>query len=161
MAKEKGRKLIAQNKKARHDYTIIDTYECGLVLTGTEVKSLRQGRASLVDGFVSVESGEAWLYNVHVPEYSQGTWTNHSARRKRKLLLHREEIDKLDSKTGETGNTIVPLSLYFKDGRAKVEIALAKGKKEYDKRQSLREKQDTRETNRVISAVKRKERGEL
>ncbi|MFC6514072.1 SsrA-binding protein SmpB [Streptomyces goshikiensis] len=157
----KGRKLIAQNKKARHDYTIIDTYECGLVLTGTEVKSLRQGRASLVDGFVSVESGEAWLYNVHVPEYSQGTWTNHSARRKRKLLLHREEIDKLDSKTGETGNTIVPLALYFKDGRAKVEIALAKGKKEYDKRQALREKQDTRETNRVISAVKRKERGQL
>ncbi|MCX4693068.1 SsrA-binding protein SmpB [Streptomyces sp. NBC_01408] len=161
MAKEKGRKLIAQNKKARHDYTIIDTYECGLVLTGTEVKSLRQGRASLVDGFVSVESGEAWLYNVHVPEYSQGTWTNHSARRKRKLLLHREEIDKLDSKTGETGNTIVPLALYFKDGRAKIEIALAKGKKEYDKRQSLREKQDTRETNRVISAVKRKERAQL
>ncbi|MBT2472832.1 SsrA-binding protein SmpB [Streptomyces sp. ISL-66] len=161
MAKETGRKLIAQNKKARHDYTIIDTYECGLVLTGTEVKSLRQGRASLVDGFVSVESGEAWLYNVHVPEYSQGTWTNHSARRKRKLLLHREEIDKLDSKTGETGNTIVPLSLYFKDGRAKIEIALAKGKKEYDKRQALREKQDTRETNRVISAVKRKERGRL
>ncbi|MGW6869413.1 SsrA-binding protein SmpB [Streptomyces sp. NPDC054904] len=161
MAKETGRKMIAQNKKARHDYTIIDTYECGLVLTGTEVKSLRQGRASLVDGFVSVESGEAWLYNVHVPEYSQGTWTNHSARRKRKLLLHREEIDKLDSKTGETGNTIVPLALYFKDGRAKVEIALAKGKKEYDKRQSLREKQDTRETNRVISAVKRKERGQL
>ncbi|MCX5406917.1 SsrA-binding protein SmpB [Streptomyces sp. NPDC101733] len=161
MAKETGRKLIAQNKKARHDYTIIDTYECGLVLTGTEVKSLRQGRASLVDGFVSVESGEAWLYNVHVPEYSQGTWTNHSARRKRKLLLHREEIDKLDSKTGETGNTIVPLALYFKDGRAKIEIALAKGKKEYDKRQSLREKQDTRETNRVISAVKRKERGQL
>ncbi|CAM5458324.1 SsrA-binding protein [Streptomyces avidinii] len=161
MAKETGRKLIAQNKKARHDYTIIDTYECGLVLTGTEVKSLRQGRASLVDGFVSVESGEAWLYNVHVPEYSQGTWTNHSARRKRKLLMHREEIDKLDSKTGETGNTIVPLSLYFKDGRAKIEIALAKGKKEYDKRQAMREKQDTRETNRVISAVKRKERGQL
>ncbi|MFD5146650.1 SsrA-binding protein SmpB [Streptomyces sp. NPDC058401] len=161
MAKETGRKLIAQNKKARHDYTIIGTYECGLVLTGTEVKSLRQGRASLVDGFVSVESGEAWLYNVHVPEYSQGTWTNHSARRKRKLLLHREEIDKLESKTGETGNTIVPLALYFKDGRAKIEIALAKGKKEYDKRQSLREKQDTRETNRVISAVKRKERGQL
>ncbi|MBT2450669.1 SsrA-binding protein SmpB [Streptomyces sp. NPDC060048] len=161
MAKETGRKLIAQNKKARHDYTIIDTYECGLVLTGTEVKSLRQGRASLVDGFVSVESGEAWLYNVHVPEYSQGTWTNHSARRKRKLLLHREEIDKLESKTGETGNTIVPLALYFKDGRAKIEIALAKGKKEYDKRQALREKQDTRETNRVISAVKRKERAQL
>lgn len=159
MAKEKGRKLIAQNKKARHDYTILDTYECGLVLTGTEVKSLRQGRASLVDGFVSMEGNEAWLYNVHVPEYSQGTWTNHSARRKRKLLMHREEINKLDSKSQESGHTIVPLSLYFKDGRAKVEIALAKGKKEYDKRQTLREKQDTRETNRAIAAVKRKQRG--
>ncbi|MEU9145159.1 SsrA-binding protein SmpB [Streptomyces sp. NPDC048349] len=159
MAKEKGRKLIAQNKKARHDYTILDTYECGLVLTGTEVKSLRQGRASLVDGFVSVEGREAWLYNVHVPEYSQGTWTNHSARRKRKLLMHREEIDKLERKADESGHTIVPLSLYFKDGRAKVEIALAKGKKEYDKRQTLREKQDTRETNRAISAIRRKQRG--
>ncbi|MFF8264016.1 SsrA-binding protein SmpB [Streptomyces virginiae] len=159
MAKEKGRKLIAQNKKARHDYAIIDTYECGLVLTGTEVKSMRQGRASLVDGFVSVEGREAWLYNVHVPEYSQGTWTNHSARRKRKLLMHREEIDKLERKADESGHTIVPLSLYFKDGRAKVEIALAKGKKEYDKRQTLREKQDTRETNRAISAIRRKQRG--
>ncbi|MFJ6717903.1 SsrA-binding protein SmpB [Streptomyces sp. NPDC091259] len=159
MAKEKGRKLIAQNKKARHDYTIIDTYECGLVLTGTEVKSLRQGRASLVDGFVSVEGSEAWLYNVHVPEYSQGTWTNHSARRKRKLLMHREEIDKLERKADESGHTIVPLTLYFKDGRAKIEIALAKGKKEYDKRQTLREKQDTRETNRAISAIRRKQRG--
>ncbi|MEU1575877.1 SsrA-binding protein SmpB [Streptomyces collinus] len=159
MAKEKGRKLIAQNKKARHDYLIIDTYEAGLVLTGTEVKSLRQGRASLVDGFVQLDGNEAWLHNVHVPEYSQGTWTNHSARRKRKLLLHRAEIDKLASKTGETGHTIVPLALYFKDGRAKVEIALAKGKKEYDKRQALREKQDRRETDRAIAAVKRKQRG--
>ncbi|MEU3772644.1 SsrA-binding protein SmpB [Streptomyces sp. NPDC032472] len=160
MAKEKGRKLIAQNKKARHDYTILDTYECGIVLTGTEVKSLRQGRASLVDGFVSVEGREAWMYNVHVPEYSQGTWTNHSARRKRKLLMHREEIDKLESKAQETGHTVVPLALYFKDGRAKVEIGLAKGKKEYDKRQALREKQDTRETNRAIAAARRRQRGE-
>ncbi|MCF3183887.1 MULTISPECIES: SsrA-binding protein SmpB [unclassified Streptomyces] len=159
MAKEKGRKLIAQNKKARHDYAIIDTYECGIVLTGTEVKSLRQGRASLVDGFVSVESREVWMYNVHVPEYSQGTWTNHSARRKRKLLMHREEIDKLERKADESGHTVVPLALYFKDGRAKVEIALAKGKKEYDKRQTLREKQDTRETQRTISAIRRKQRG--
>ncbi|GAA3206045.1 MULTISPECIES: SsrA-binding protein SmpB [Streptomyces] len=158
MAKEKGRKLIAQNKKARHDYLIIDTYEAGLVLTGTEVKSLRQGRASLVDGFVQLDGHEAWLHNVHVPEYSQGTWTNHSARRKRKLLLHRSEIDKLESKSQETGHTIVPLALYFKDGRAKVEIALAKGKKEYDKRQTLREKQDRRETERAISAVRRKQR---
>ncbi|ALV50472.1 SsrA-binding protein SmpB [Streptomyces althioticus] len=158
MAKEKGRKLIAQNKKARHDYLIIDTYEAGLVLTGTEVKSLRQGRASLADGFVQLDGNEAWLHNVHVPEYSQGTWTNHSARRKRKLLLHREEIDKLEAKSQETGHTIVPLALYFKDGRAKVEIALAKGKKEYDKRQTLREKQDRRETERAISAVRRKQR---
>ncbi|WP_175412436.1 SsrA-binding protein SmpB [Streptomyces sp. TRM64462] len=158
MAKEKGRKLIAQNKKARHDYHILDTYECGLVLTGTEVKSLRQGRASLVDGFVQIDGHEAWLHNVHVPEYSQGTWTNHSARRKRKLLMHRAEIDKLESKSQETGHTVVPLALYFKDGRAKVEIALAKGKKEYDKRQTLREKQDRREAERAISAVKRRQR---
>ncbi|WP_055526514.1 SsrA-binding protein SmpB [Streptomyces graminilatus] len=157
MAKEKGRKLIAQNKKARHDYAIIDTYEAGLVLTGTEVKSLRQGRASLVDGFVQLDGNEAWLHNVHVPEYSQGTWTNHSARRKRKLLLHRAEIDKLESKSGESGLAIVPLALYFKDGRAKIEIALARGKKEYDKRQTLREKQDRRETDRAVSAVRRKQ----
>jgi SsrA-binding protein len=158
MAKEKGRKLIAQNKKARHDYHILDTYECGLVLMGTEVKSLRQGRASLADGFVQIDGNEAWLHNVHVPEYSQGTWTNHSARRKRKLLMHREEIDKLESKSQETGHTIVPLALYFKDGRAKVEIALAKGKKEYDKRQTLREKQDRREAERTMSAVRRRQR---
>lgn len=159
MAKETGRKLIAQNKKARHDYHILDTYEAGLVLTGTEVKSLRQGRASLVDGFAQLDGGEAWLHNVHIPEYTQGTWTNHSARRRRKMLLHREEIDKLVQKTQESGHTIVPLALYFKDGRAKVEIALARGKKEYDKRQTLREKQDRRETDRAISAVKRRERG--
>ncbi|MEV6316691.1 SsrA-binding protein SmpB [Streptomyces sp. NPDC051776] len=159
MAKETGRKLIAQNKKARHDYLILDTYECGLVLTGTEVKSLRQGRASLADGFAQLDGGEAWLHNVHIPEYSQGTWTNHSARRKRKLLLHRAEIDKLIGKTQESGNTLVPLALYFKDGRAKVEIALAKGKREYDKRQTLREKQDRREAERAMSAARRKQRG--
>ncbi|WP_262706205.1 MULTISPECIES: SsrA-binding protein SmpB [Streptomyces] len=158
MAKETGRKLIAQNKKARHDYHILDTYECGLVLTGTEVKSLRQGRASLADGFAQLDGGEAWLHNVHIPEYSQGTWTNHSARRRRKLLLHRAEIDKLVGKTQETGHTLVPLALYFKDGRAKVEVALAKGKKEYDKRQTLREKQDRRETDRAISAARRRQR---
>ncbi|MEV4425139.1 SsrA-binding protein SmpB [Streptomyces sp. R-07] len=152
------RKLIAQNKKARHDYHIIDTYECGVVLMGTEVKSLRMGRASLVDGFVQIDNHEAWLHNIHVPEYMQGSWTNHSAKRKRKLLLHRAEIDKLESKAQETGHTIVPLALYFLGGRVKCEIALAKGKKEYDKRQTLREKQDTRETNRAIAAAKRKQR---
>ncbi|GAA2396296.1 SsrA-binding protein SmpB [Streptomyces glaucosporus] len=158
MAKETGRKLIAQNKKARHDYLILDTYECGLVLTGTEVKSLRQGRASLVDGFAQIDGGEAWLHNVHIPEYAQGTWTNHSARRKRKLLMHRAEIDKLIGKLQETGLTLVPLQLYFKEGRAKVEIALARGKKEYDKRQALRERQDRREAERVMSAVRRRQR---
>ncbi|WP_438487724.1 SsrA-binding protein SmpB [Streptomyces sp. S186] len=156
--KNDGRKLVAQHKKARHDYHILDTYECGLVLTGTEVKSLRQGRASLVDGFVQIDGQEAWLHNVHIPEYAQGTWTNHSARRKRKLLLHRAEIDKLEVKAQDAGHTIVPLSLYFKDGRAKVEIALAKGKKEYDKRQTLREKQDRREAERAVSAARRRQR---
>src|SRR5919109_5569952 len=156
MAKETGRKLIAQNKKARHDYHILDTYEAGLVLMGTEVKSLRQGRASLAYGFVQLDGHEAWLHNVHVPEYSQGTWTNHSARRKRKLLLHRGEIDKLEAKAQESGHTIVPLALYFKDGRAKAEIALARGKKEYDKRQTLREQQDRRESDRAIAAAKRR-----
>jgi SsrA-binding protein len=146
-----GRKVVATNRKARHDYLIVDTYEAGMVLTGTEVKALRAGRASLVDGFASIDGGEAWLEGVHIPEYTQGTWTNHAPRRKRKLLLHREEIDKLTGKSRETGYTIVPLQLYFSGGRAKVEIALAKGKREFDKRQTLREKQDSREAQRAIS----------
>ncbi|WP_310964335.1 SsrA-binding protein SmpB [Nocardioides terrisoli] len=150
MAKEQGRKLIAQNKKARHDYAIEDTLEAGLVLQGTEVKSLRLGRASLVDGFVEIDAGEAWLHSVHIPEYAQGTWTNHAARRRRKLLLNRVEIDKLERKVSEKGYTIVPLSLYFKDGRAKVEIGLGKGKKHWDKRQSLRERQDDREKQQAL-----------
>ncbi|MGP3970736.1 SsrA-binding protein SmpB [Streptomyces sp. 6N223] len=158
MAKETGRKLIAQNRRARHDYHILETYECGLVLTGTEVKSLRQGRASLVDGFGQLDGGELWLHNVHIPEYAQGTWTNHSARRKRKLLLHRSEIDKLIGKTQSTGVTLVPLQMYFVDGRAKVELALARGKREYDKRQTLREQQDRREAERAISAARRRQR---
>ncbi len=150
MAREQGRKLIAQNKKARHDYHIDDTYEAGLVLQGTEVKSLRQGRASLVDGFVEIDGHEAWLHGVHIPEYSQGTWTNHSARRKRKLLLNRIEIDKIERKVSEKGFTVVPLSLYFKDGRAKVEIALARGKKSWDKRASLAERQANREKEQAL-----------
>ena len=137
MAREQGRKIIAQNKKARHDYHIDDTYEAGLVLVGTEVKSLRQGRASLVDGFADIDGGEAWLHNVHIPEYTQGTWTNHAARRKRKLLLHATEIAKIQRQTSEKGYTLVPLALYFKDGRAKVELAVARGKKQYDKRHTL------------------------
>ncbi len=137
MAKETGRKLIAQNKKARHDYHIDDTYEAGIVLQGTEVKSLRAGRASLVDGFAEVENGEVFLHQVHIPTYAQGTWTNHDVRRRRKLLLNRHEIDKIESKVREKGFTLIPLSLYFKDGRAKIELGVARGKKFYDKRQTI------------------------
>ena len=150
MAREQGRKLIAQNRKARHDYHIEDTYEAGLVLTGTEVKSLRAGRASLVDGFAVIKDGEAWLNNVHIPEYTEGTWTNHEPRRSRKLLMHRQEIARLLGKTQESGSTLIPLALYFKDGKAKVEIALARGKKLYDKRQALAERQAAREVSREI-----------
>jgi len=148
--REQGRKLIAQNKKARHDYHIEDVFEAGLVLTGSEVKSLREGRASLVDGFAQVSGGEAFLHGVHIPEYTQATWTNHEPRRVRKLLLHRTEIDKLVHKTRESGLTIVPLSLYFKDGNAKVEIAVARGKKSYDKRHALAERDAKRETDRAM-----------
>ncbi len=151
MPRERGQQVVATNRKARHDYHIEDVYEAGIVLTGTEVKSLRAGRASLVDGYAIVERGEAWLENVHIPEYTQGTWTNHSTRRRRKLLLNRVEIDKLTGKIKESGFTLVPLSLYFKDGKAKVEIALAKGKKDYDKRHSLKEAQDKREAARAVS----------
>lgn len=159
MPREQGRKLVASNRKARHDYHIDNTFEAGLVLTGTEVKALRMGRASLVDGWASIDGGEAWLEGVHIPEYLNGTWTNHAPRRKRKLLLHREEIVKLASRANDKGYTIVPLALYFKDGRAKVEIAMARGKKEYDKRHTLREQQDNREAARAMSdSVKRRRR---
>ncbi|EFQ82814.1 SsrA-binding protein [Aeromicrobium marinum DSM 15272] len=150
MSKETGRQLVAQNRKARHDYHIEDTFEAGLVLTGTEVKSLRAGRASLVDGFGEIDRGEAWLLQVHIPHYSQGTWTNHETRRRRKLLLNRVEIDKIERRTSEKGLTIIPLSLYFKDGRAKVEIALARGKKEYDKRHAIAERTARNEATREL-----------
>ncbi|MFF3440548.1 SsrA-binding protein SmpB [Streptosporangium sp. NPDC002721] len=150
MPRETGRKVIAQNKRAWHDYHIEDTYEAGLVLQGTEVKSLRLGRASLLDGYAVIKDGEAWLINVHIPEYTMGTWTNHAARRTRKLLLHRKEIDKLISKTKEGGLTLVPLAIYFKDGKAKIEIGLAKGKKDWDKRQTLAENQAKREMARAL-----------
>lgn len=152
MPKERGHKVVATNRKARHDYNIVETVEAGLVLWGTEVKSLREGRASLTDGYAFVENGEAWLDAVHIPEYHQGTWNNHTPRRKRKLLMHKQEITKLASKVKEGGYTLIPLSLYFSDGKAKVELALAKGKKDYDKRQALRERQDKREADRAMSA---------
>ena len=150
MAKEVGRKLIAANRRARHDYHVEDTFEAGLVLVGTEVKSLRAGRASLADGFAEVENGEVYLHQVHIPTYAQGTWTNHEVRRRRKLLLNRSEIDKIQRKTSEKGFTLVPLALYFKDGRAKVEIAVARGKKEYDKRHSIAARTADREQEQAL-----------
>ena len=150
MPREKGRKLIASNRKARHDYTIEDTYEAGIALMGTEVKSLRAGRASLVDSFAQEKDGEIYLYGLHIPEYAQGTWTNHEPRRTRKLLLRRDEIRRLIGKTRESGLTLVPLSMYFSDGWAKVEIGLARGKKSYDKRQTLAKRDADREISRVM-----------
>ena len=150
MPRERGQKVVASNRKARHDYLIEDTYEAGLVLTGTEVKSLRMGRASLIDGYGFIDGGEAWLDAVHIPEFNQGSWNNHPPRRKRKMLLHKAQILKIANKVGQGGYTIVPLSIYFSDGNAKVEIAIAKGKREYDKRQALRERQDTREAERAM-----------
>src|SRR6478609_6203530 len=128
--KPTGRQLIASNRKARHDYAILDTFEAGISLTGTEVKSLRAGRASLVDGYATVSEDEVWLRGVHIAEYAEGTWTNHAPRRARKLLLHRMEISRLTSKLREKGVALIPLALYFKEGRVKVELGLARGKRE-------------------------------
>jgi SsrA-binding protein len=150
--REQGRKLIARNRRARHDYHIEDTYEAGLVLTGTEVKSLRAGRANLSDGYAHIRDGEVWLEGVHIPEYTMGTWTNHAARRPRKLLLHRREIGRLTARARESGLTLVPLSLYFSDGKAKVELAVARGKRSYDKRQALAKRDAEREMERARAA---------
>ncbi len=150
MVKEQGQKLVAQNRKARYDYHIDDTLEAGLVLVGTEVKSLRAGRATLVDGYAEVEHGEAYLHGVHIPEYTQGTWTNHEPRRVRKLLMHRTEIDRLERRVNERGFTLIPLSLYFKDGRAKVELALARGKKSYDKRHAIAAREADRDAREAV-----------
>ncbi|MEU5721969.1 MULTISPECIES: SsrA-binding protein SmpB [unclassified Micromonospora] len=150
MARENGRKLIASNKKARHDYTILKTYEAGIVLAGTEVKSLREGRASLVDAFAQERDGEIMLYGLHIAEYGYGTWTNHQPRRTRKLLLHRIEIGRILEKLREGGVTLVPLSMYFSNGWAKVELGLARGKKSYDKRQAIAERDANREIAREL-----------
>ncbi len=158
MPREKGRKLVAQNRKARHDYHIGDRFEAGMVLTGTEVKSLREGRASLVDAFATIDDGEVWLRNAHISEYAFGTWTNHATKRNRKLLLNRREITKLERELGNSGRTIVPLSIYFSDGYAKVEIALATGKKDWDKRQAIAERDMKRDTERELAARNRRRR---
>lgn len=150
MAREKGQNVISRNRRARHEYTIEDVFEAGVALTGTEVKSLRAGRASLADGFAQVSDGEVWLHNVHIPEYTQGTWTNHQPRRIRKLLLHRKEIERIEAETTQQGLTLVPLSLYFKDGKVKVELALARGKRTYDKRHDLARRDAAREVERAL-----------
>jgi len=151
VVKELGKKVIAQNKSARHDYFIEEVYECGLVLTGTEVKSLRAGRASLTDGYALARDGEIWVSGVHIPEYNQGSWTNHLPRRDRKLLLNKREIAQILGVIKQGGLTLIPLSLYFKDGKVKVEIAVAKGKKAHDKRESLKQQQASREVDRELS----------
>ncbi|GAB3941694.1 SsrA-binding protein SmpB [Corynebacterium tapiri] len=152
MAKKKKQApgTIATNRKARHDYTILDTYEAGIVLVGTEIKSLREGKASLVESFATIDKGELWLRNLHIPEYSMGHWTNHSPRRTRKLLMHRREIDSIEGKVRDGNRTLVPLSLYFKDGRLKVELGLAQGKQDYDKRQAIKKRTAEREVVREL-----------
>ena len=150
MVRDQGRKIVARNRRAYHDYRIEDTYEAGLVLTGTEVKSLRAGRASLQDGFAQITGDEVWMHNVHIPEYAEGTWTNHAPRRIRKLLLHRKEIVKLSREVSDQGLTLIPLSLYFKDGYAKVELGVARGKRTYDKRQDLAKRDAAREIDRAL-----------
>jgi len=158
MPRPKGRIMVAQNRKARHDYNIGERFEAGMVLTGTEVKSLRAGRASLADAFATVDDGEVWLRNAHIPEYAFGTWTNHATRRNRKLLLHRKEIAKLDRESSSSGRTIVPLAIYFEDGYAKVELALATGKRDWDKRQTIAARDADRDAQRELAARNRGER---
>jgi SsrA-binding protein len=153
MPREKGQKVVARNRKAFHDYTIGESWEAGMVLQGTEVKSLRAGKASLGDAFAQVdEHGEVWLYNLHIPEYAFGTWRNHEVMRKRKLLLSKREITKLARESADAGKTIVPLQLYFKDGYAKVEIAVGTGKRDWDKRQAIKERDARREAQRAIGS---------
>ena len=143
-------KDIATNRQARYRYTFLETWEVGLVLTGTEVKSLREGKAQIKDGYASVRDGEVWLHNVHIPPYAPASRENHEPERSRKLLMHRREIERLIGKTREKGLTLVPTRLYFRDGRVKAEIALAKGKDVGDKRQTIKEREMKREMERAI-----------
>ena len=145
-----GPLVVATNRKARHNYRILETYEAGIALVGTEVKSLREGKASLVDAFATVDDGEIWLRNLHIPEYTHGTWTNHAPRRTRKLLMHRGEIDSVMGKVRDGNNTLVPLQIYFVGGKAKVELALATGKQDYDKPQDINRRTDEREVTREL-----------
>jgi SsrA-binding protein len=143
-------KIIVKNRKARRDYSVLDTFEAGLVLTGTEVKSLREGKANLKDSYARAEAGEVFLHNLHISEYGQGNQFNHDPTRARKLLLHRREIDRLQGRVQEKGLTLVPLQLYFKRGKAKVEIALARGKHDYDRRRDIAQRDARREMDRDL-----------
>ena len=149
-ARELAQTNIAENRKAFHDYHILDTWEAGMVLLGTEVKSIREGRVNLRDSFARIERGEVWLYNVHISAYSHRGYADHEPLRQRKLLMHRDEIRKLIGKTTEKGMTIVPTRMYYKSGRVKVEIGLAKGKKDYDKRETLKRREVDRETRAAV-----------
>ncbi|GAB3692989.1 SsrA-binding protein SmpB [Corynebacterium nasicanis] len=148
--KTQDRSVLATNRRARHDYHILETYECGVVLVGTEIKSLREGKVSIADAFATVDEGEVWLRNLHIPEYSLGSWTNHSPKRTRKLLLHRREIDSIMGKVRDGNRTLVPLQLYLKDGRVKLELGLAQGKQDYDKRQDIKRRTEEREITREL-----------
>jgi SsrA-binding protein len=152
MAKASGEKLIAENRRARHDYHLLERVEAGLVLTGTEVKSLRDGRANLRRAYADVRDGEAWLVGAHISAYEQGSMGQHDPDRDRKLLLHRRELDSLAAKVNEKGLTLVPTRLYFKDGRAKVELALARGKERHDKRADLARRDADRQIERALRA---------
>jgi len=148
--KNRNNQIVATNRRARHNYSILETFEAGVALMGTEVKSLRDGQASLADAFATVDDGEIWLRNVHIPEYHHGSWTNHAPRRNRKLLLHRSQIDTLIGKIRDGNLSLVPLSLYFTEGRVKVELALARGKQAHDKRQDLAKRDAAREITREL-----------
>ena len=149
-ATRRNNQVVATNRKARHNYSILETFEAGVALMGTEVKALREGQASLADAFATLDDGEIWLRNLHIPEYHAGSWTNHAPRRNRKLLLHRSEIDNLVGKIRDGNLTLVPLSLYFTDGKVKVELALARGKQTHDKRQDMARRDADREVNREL-----------
>lgn len=151
MAKGEG-KVVAQNKKARHDYTIVDTIEAGMVLTGTEIKSVRTARINLKDGFAQIKNGEVWLSNVHIAPYEEGNIWNQDPERRRKLLLHKKQIQKLEQETKGTGMTLVPLKVYLKDGYAKLLLGLAKGKHDYDKRESIKLREQNRDIARTMKA---------
>ena len=148
-AEADGLRIVCRNRKAVHEFELLEKVECGLMLQGTEVKSLRAGKASLEGAFARIENGEVWLYRAEIPEYAQGSWTNHDPKRKRKLLLHSRQIAKLEAEVSQKGSTLIPLQLYFKGSRAKLELALARGKKLYDKRQALKEKDAKRQMSRA------------